>query len=281
MKDRLEELISQINAIESHFAQQKKGALPTIYSSSEFIEWQQALLLELQEIYDRMQDPYIGGTIDLLSNGFNGWRDKPSFYTLSGKLRAIQNNIGTYYPAGFLRQSSTSNAGDSQTKITRIFISHSSKDEKYVLTLANLLFAIGLKPEDIICSSVSGCSIPLNEDIYEFLRQQFQKQSLHVLFILSDNYYNSPASLNEMGAAWVVQACYTSILLPGFTFESIRGAINPRKIAIKLDSSEYDLKEKLGQLKDNLIKEFQLPALQSIHWERIRDEFIAKITSGK
>ena len=157
----------------------------------------------------------------------------------------------------------------------------SSKDEKYVLTLANLLFAIGLKPEDIICSSVSGCSIPLNEDIYEFLRQQFQKQSLHVLFILSDNYYNSPASLNEMGAAWVVQACYTSILLPGFTFESIRGAINPRKIAIKLDSSEYDLKEKLGQLKDNLIKEFQLPALQSIHWERIRDEFIAKITSGK
>ena len=84
-----------------------------------------------------------------------------------------------------------------------------------------------------------------------------------------------------MGAAWVVQACYTSILLPGFTFESIRGAINPRKIAIKLDSSEYDLKEKLGQLKDNLIKEFQLPALQSIHWERIRDEFIAKITSGK
>ena len=122
-----------------------------------------------------------------------------------------------YYPAGFLGQSSTSNAGDSQTKITRIFISHSSKDEKYVLTLANLLFAIGLKPEDIICSSVSGCSIPLNEDIYEFLRQQFQKQSLHVLFILSDNYYNSPASLNEMGAAWVVQACYTSILLPGFT----------------------------------------------------------------
>lgn len=111
---------------------------------------------------------------------------------------------------------------------------------------------IGLKPEDIICSSVSGCSIPLNEDIYEFLRQQFQKQSLHVLFILSDNYYNSPASLNEMGAAWVVQACYTSILLPGFTFESIRGAINPRKIAIKLDSSEYDLKEKLGQLKDKL-----------------------------
>lgn len=56
----------------------KKGALPTIYSSSEFIEWQQALLLELQEIYDRMQDPYIGVLLIFLAMGLmDGGTNRP------------------------------------------------------------------------------------------------------------------------------------------------------------------------------------------------------------
>jgi hypothetical protein len=49
---------------------------------------------------------------------------------------------------------------------------------------------------------------------------------------------------------WVLQKKYTTILLPGFEFKEIRGAINPRKIGLKLDNDSNDVKEKLGQLKD-------------------------------
>ena len=38
--------------------------------------------------------------------------------------------------------------------------------------------------------------------------------------------------MNEMGAAWVLKNDYTTILLPGFEFNEIKGAINPRQIGL-------------------------------------------------
>lgn len=86
--------------------------------------------------------------------------------------------------------------------------------------------------------------------------------------------------MNEMGAAWVLRNDYTTILLPGFEFKKIEGAINPRKIALKLDGDSDDVKEKLGQLKDKLLKEFGLLPLPEVRWEKQRDEFISVIAKG-
>ena len=55
-------------------------------------------------------------------------------------------------------------------------------------------------------------------------------------------------SLNEMGAAWALKANCTSLLLPGFKFEEMKGVVNNYTIAIKLDSDEYEVKDKLDQL---------------------------------
>lgn len=280
MKDRLLELIGQIDTVKSHF--KTTGAstrgfpvTSTIYNTPEFSEWSQALQFELQEIYDRTHDKFIWSTLVIIEQGFNGWKDQKSFVDLSGKLHAIQENIEKYYPT---ETPETLYVTEVETmKTPKIFISHSSKDEKYVSALVDLLCDIGLNTEHIFCSSVPGYGIPLDHDIYDFLKQQFQEHDLHVFFILSDNYYDSPACLNEMGATWILQKNYTSILLPGFEFRKIDGAINPRKIAIKLDGAQDDLKEKLGQLKDNLIAEFGLPNLPSVRWENKRDEYIAAL----
>lgn len=282
MKDKLLELINQIDTVKSHF--KTSGAstsgfpvISTIYNTPEFSEWSQALQFELQEIHDRTHDKFIWSTLVIIEQGFNGWKDTKSFADLSGKLHAIQENIDRYYPVDALDNSYTMEVGTVETKTPKIFISHSSKDVEYVSALVDLLCDIGLNAEHIFCSSVPGYGIPLDHDIYDFLKQQFQEHDLHVFFILSDNYYDSPACLNEMGATWILQTNYTSILLPGFEFRKIDGAINPRKIAIKLDGLQDDLKEKLGQLKDNLIAEFGLPNLPSIRWEKKRDEFIAEL----
>lgn len=61
---------------------------------------------------------------------------------------------------------------------------------------------MGLKESQIFCSSASGYGIPLDEDIYEYLKKQFFDEfDLHIILILSNNYYESVASMNEMGAA--------------------------------------------------------------------------------
>lgn len=167
---------------------------------------------------------------------------------------------------------------DTKVKPPKIFISHSSKDEKIVAAFVDLLLDIGLNTGHIFCTSVPGCGVLINNDIYTSLKREFNEHQVHVVFMLSSNYYDSPACLNEMGAAWILQTAYTSILLPGFEFREIDGAVNPRQMAIKLDEPAEHLKEKLGQMKNNFIETFGLSRLPDTRWESKRDAFIDKIT---
>ncbi len=166
-------------------------------------------------------------------------------------------------------------------KTSKIFISHSSRDLAFVQPLVELFEHIGLNPENMFCSSVAGYNVPLDSNIYNYLKEQFQSYDLRVIFILSENYYNSPASLNEMGAAWVLQHKYTSILIPQFDFRDVKGVIDQMRISIKLDSEKYELKSRLNELRDTLVDEIGLklsPSSQNI-WERHRDEFVDKVNS--
>ena len=149
---------------------------------------------------------------------------------------------------------SSANSYDSptQTRQKLIFISHSTKDSEYVASLVDLLRKIGFTDEDVFCSSYPGYGIPLGKNIYEFLKSCFKDYELFVLFVISkDNYYSSPASLNEMGAAWVQGAKSIPILLPGMSPAQLRGVVGPDSLALCLDSdnARYDLnslKERLA-----------------------------------
>lgn len=178
-----------------------------------------------------------------MKQGFNGWKDEYSFNELSGSLLAIRKNIDTYYPVQIEVGQNTKEVSAMSQKRPKVFISHSSEDKDYVACLVDFLEDIGLTQEHLFCSSVSGYGIPLDEDIYDYLKQQFSEHNLHVILVLSENYYNSVACMNEMGAAWILQNKYTTILLPGFEFKEIKGAINPRRIGLKLDADPTEVKE--------------------------------------
>lgn len=166
-------------------------------------------------------------------------------------------------------------------KPMKLFISHSSQDLEFVQPLVELFEHIGLSPKNMFCSSVTGYNVRLDSNIYDFLIEQFQNYNLRVIFVLSGNYYNSPVCLNEMGAAWVLQKKYTSILIPQFDYKDVKGVIDQMRISIKLDSDKSDLKSRLNELKDMLADEFDLGASLSFQnvWERHRDEFVAKVSS--
>lgn len=161
-------------------------------------------------------------------------------------------------------------------KPTKVFISHSSKDIDFVSPLVELLADIGLTNDNMFCSSVSDYGIPLGENIYDYLSDQFRNYNLFVIFVLSENYYNSPACLNEMGAAWVLKNDYVSVLVPGFTYENIKGAANPNKIGMKLDESDDFLRKHLGDLKDALSEKLSI-SVPGNRWEKKRNDFIDTI----
>lgn len=284
MKRDLLELINQIEHIKSLFHISGGNGMPqfnVVHDNPEFSAWKQEIQFELQDIYDRTRDKFIWNTLVILEQDFNGWKDQRAFNELSGSLLAVRKNIDKYYPAEISKTFTIKEESTMLQKSPKIFISHSNQDKEYVTCLVDFLEDIGLKENQLFCSSVPGYGIPLNEDIYDYLKQQFQGHDLHVILVLSDNYYHSVACMNEMGAAWILQSKYTTILLPGFEFKEIKGAINPRKIGLKLDSDPIEVKEKLGQLKNVLLQEFGLAQISDVRWERKRDSFIDTITQLK
>lgn len=166
-----------------------------------------------------------------------------------------------------------------KTKPHRIFISHAEIDEPYVLAIVELIEAIGVPEDGIICTSVPPYGAKYGDNIYDWLRLQFTDCKLHVLFVLSDHYYKSAACLNEMGAAWITQSKANFILLPGFEYKEIKGAIDPRVKGMKLDGKQAETESSLIELRDSLINEFKLSEISEAKWKRKTEEFFRKINA--
>lgn len=156
----------------------------------------------------------------------------------------------------------------------KLFISHSEKDKDVAKALVKMLYGLRMRETDMFCSSTPELSIPIQQDIYHYLRNQLDTESLFVIFLLSGHYYQSAACLNEMGAAWIKQHEYVSILLPTFRFQDIKGAVNPNAIAISFDDDIAMLKNRLNLMRRNFEQLFALEAISDTHWENLRDEFI-------
>jgi hypothetical protein len=177
--------------------------------------------------------------------------------------------------ASLIIQGQSSPIATAAKKPYKVFISHSSADKDFVSQLVELLEFIGLDNKTIFCTSVDGLGVPLNENICEYLRKQFQDYELFVIFVHSQSYYESTISLNEMGAAWALKTNHCSILTKDFDFDQMKGVVDSSKIAIKIDKDGVNAR--LNELKDKLIDIFQLPPMDSTAWERHRDGFLRNV----
>lgn len=157
-------------------------------------------------------------------------------------------------------------------KEVKIFISHSTKDKKYAEALVEFLEELGVPSNFIFCSSVPPHDVEVTKNFLEKILEQFQKYDLKMIYLLSKNYYDSPVSLNEMGAAWVSGFEYFSILLHGFDFSNMEGVIDAKAIALKLDDDRKTVQNKLDGFKDWLGHTYELNELSD--WEQVRDKFI-------
>ena len=205
----------------------------------------------------------------------------------------INNIYDAYYPKEQNEQEKMMELATSPTKVTsenysdimteerkiKIFISHSSKDEKIVKAFVDLLIDLSVKdPSQLFCSCYPPFDVKVNDDIYETLKKQYNDYQLFMIYMLSDNYYDSPVSLNEMGAGWVLQYDYQCVLLPGFSAGKIKGCVSGSRKALRLDSD--NLKTELNNFKESVVKMMGLPSINVNLWERKRDEFINKITAS-
>lgn len=146
----------------------------------------------------------------------------------------------------------------------KIFISHSSKDVKYVKSFVDNILILGLdiSGQRIFCSSMEGHGVKSGQYIPDRLKEEINKSSLALLFI-SKNYKTSEVCLNEVGAAWATLTKETVIplLLPNTDFSEI-GFLDLSRLGLKISQREGVLKL-IQDCKEQLNPSFNLEKLHS------------------
>lgn len=170
---------------------------------------------------------------------------------------------------------------DAKKADTVIFISHKSDDKKYGDALRNFIIGLGVKEKQLVYTSHPLHKIPLDESIYEYLRSHFNS-TLFMIILWSDKYLESPACLNEMGAAWVTQTDYTNIYVPSFSFGNPKYhecAVDTKKMGAVLNGDEH-CKASMIELKNKIEELFDLKNNES-KVTYLLDKFIDEIKGGQ
>jgi hypothetical protein len=171
-------------------------------------------------------------------------------------LDLIKDEIERYTPDE-IEQISDENSKNDDNPI--IFLSHSSSDKSYGDALEKFITGLGLKNDQLIYTSHPLHKIPLDANIYEYLRKNINRK-IFMIILWSDKYLDSPACLNEMGAAWVTQCDYTNIYTPKFQFGNPKYrecAVDTQKMGAVLGGDDH-CKANMIELKNKILSMFGL-----------------------
>lgn len=140
-----------------------------------------------------------------------------------------------------------------------IFLSHKSNDKKYGDALRDFIIGLGVRNNQLIYTSHPLHKIPMDRNIYDYLRDNINSK-IFMIILWSNDYLESPACLNEMGAAWVTQSDYTNVYVPNFSFGNPKYhecAVDTRKMGAVLNGDGH-CKANILELKNKIQSLFNL-----------------------
>lgn len=216
------------------------------------------------------------GNVDVDKNSFQGKRDKV-LYCLPKQLAHLRTAINLTRD---IRNTDLLPIDDplktvdplniTTPNMNKLFISHSSKDDPKIKPFIDLIEGIGVPHTSIFYSSHPAYGVGLGEEIFSRLKTELEGD-VFALFMLSDNFYNSPVCLCEMGAVWIKSNKQIPILIPPFDFSSVQGVFTG-SLGFNLDD-----KKQLNTFKSELESYFKLTPINFTRWEEKRDEYLSKV----
>ena len=156
----------------------------------------------------------------------------------------------------------------------KIFISHSSKDEKIIrqFTKDILIAGCGLRPNEIFCT-LDNSTIHTGEDFRnEIVRGM--KECNFILLMISNNYKESEVCQNEMGAAWALEGkTILPFVLPDCSFENMGFVYKVKQGASIID------KTKLDELYNDICGTYNIEQ-DWLHFNQCKEDFVNGITAS-
>jgi len=219
------------------------------------------------EISEKYKEPalYLGYGTHIHPDSVQGRSNKVKFF-LPKKIQQLESIINRIE---LLEVNNQELKESNQQNMKKVFISHASKDKVYVREVIDLIEAMGVPSRDIFCTSFEGYGIKLGEDFLQRIKNELNDEVL-VVFILSENFYNSAVCLCEMGATWVKTNKHIPVLIPPFSYDKIRGVI-PHTQGLIINE-----KLKWNSFKET-VESFMNSSVNHSVWEEKRDKILAKI----
>lgn len=161
-----------------------------------------------------------------------------------------------------------------ETNQKPILISHASDDKALVEKFVDLLVdGIGVRRDDIFCTSLEQMGVPPGENFVSFIKSQIQSPQL-VLMVITPTYLRRTFCLCEMGACWALSLKGIPLIAEPVSFSDLGGVVSEVQVTKLSDKS------RMTELRDSVVQEMNLEGKFSTVWERKRDEFIDWLDSN-
>lgn len=154
-------------------------------------------------------------------------------------------------------------------KTLQVFISHASKDKDIIGPFKNFILkqALGLKDENIICTSFESTGVAPGENIPQYIKDNIAQATVF-LSMISNNYKASEVCMNEVGAALALDKKPIQVVLPGVEFTQLGWLIHLDK------ASKIDNGESLDHLAEVICDRLGIPMLTPVHWNEPKKLFL-------
>lgn len=266
--------ISEIKTVLSNLAEEANNLIGTSRETPEFRGWWRKTIRRLTRIYgEHSQELSNFRQIDFFLILSSMYYDDEEERQIAHVGSCLQEAILLFEDLAedlTLFTTPTVETPPTSESVSKVFISHSSKDRKLVGEIVHLLSLIGVQDKSIFCTSLEGYGIPLGEDWVQTLKSEVSGKVI-VLFVISENYYKSIVSLCEMGAAWALSKKHIPILIPPLDYKDMEGVI-PLTQGFKIVD-----KHKWTQLKSQLEPLLGISPKAPEIWESRRDEILERI----
>lgn len=159
-------------------------------------------------------------------------------------------------------------------EIKKIFLSHSSKDEKIVSYFMDdiLIGVLGFKHTEIFYTSGDGTRIESGENWRESIKDNLINSKVIILFI-TPNYKQSEVCLNEMGAAWTSGKKVLPLILDPITYDSVGVLMDVSQI------EKLNCEKGLDRIRDKIVDIFDEVnfKIKSDRWTGKKQEFLLRL----
>lgn len=161
-----------------------------------------------------------------------------------------------------------------QNGTKKVFISHAVADAPVIKAFVTLLEAgIGVLPKTIFCTSIKGQGIKPGADFKSSIHSNLGSAST-VVALISENFYNSPFCMCELGGVWLQSKDFIPILLPPVRFADMKAVL------VGLQALRIESAEDLDELRDELAERLAIDPLPTPRWNEKRDEFLLALKNN-